>query len=694
MSSADTMRETPYPRLFSPFTIKNVTFKNRIISAPQSMNNLATPEGYLTLGAAVHYGWKARGGAAVVTTGEARISMKNGSGHSNQINLCDEVTLRSLNQFSDFLHVYGAKVSIELSHSGQWALPQYNNGSNPIGPSAKIMPNGNQCEEMTEEDMNEVADCFARIAVMAKRGGADMVNIHGGHSWLLSQFISPLENRRTDRYGGSLENRARFPLMVLERVRSAVGPDFLIEYRISTSELIKGGMEVDEAVEFARMIEDKIDILQCSVGSRRNAVSRGVMHPLHFMPPACNLYAAEAMKRGGIRVPIATVGGINDPEVAERILQEGKADFVAMARSFVADPDWGEKARAGKAEDIRPCIRCFRCGDIGGGRVNSGATVILQDFKKATRHIECSVNPTHGRAWMEPHFPSNGKHLRIVVVGGGPAGIQAALEASRRGHAVTLYEKAPRLGGQLLQADGVPFKTDLVRYRAYLARQVEKSSITLHLGTEASPADIRAERPDAVIVAVGAEPSIPPLPGRELPHVISALDLHENMDSLGKRVVIVGGGLIGCEAALQLIDRGHDVELVEMSDMLAAESTFTDRLLTVHYLEHEYHYERAMHMERETPRERPVRIRLNTRCMEIREDGVLVCDEDGSPALLPADAVILSTGMKPRAALRDSFLGCAYDVIPVGDCVRASNLQHANVTGYDAILNLSTRPAF
>ena len=682
-----------YPHLFAPITIGSQVFKNRIISAPQSMNNLVTPEGYFTLDAAIHYGCKAKGGAAMITTGEARISLLNGSGHSNQINLCDETTLRSLNQFSDFLHIYGAKVCIELSHSGQWALPQYNGGRNPMGPSAKTMPNGNICEEMTEEDMDYVAGCFAQTAVMAKRGGADMVNIHGGHSWLLSQFVSPLENQRKDKYGGSLENRARFPIMVLDRVRQAVGRDFLIEYRISTSELIEGGMEVDESVEFVKMIEDKIDIIQCSVGSRRNSVSRGVMHPVHFMPQGCNVYAAEAMKKAGIKIPVATVGGINDPELAERILAEGKADLIAMARSFVADPNWGEKARAGKAEDIRPCIRCMRCADIGGGRVNTGTKVILQDFKTATRHIECSVNPNHGRAWMEPHLQTTGIPKKLVVVGGGPAGIQAAVTASKMGHEVVLYERSGRLGGQLVHADDVDFKHDMVRYREYLVRQAGKSGVTIHLNTEATPERVRLDNPDAIIVAVGAESAVPPIPGVNGKNVMTALDYRAHIGEVGQTVAIVGGGMVGCETALQLAREGREVELIEMTDMLAADSTFTERLLTLHYLEHDYDPSTAMHLHETDGIKTRVRQHMNTRCLEITPEGVKVAGPDGEKTLR-ADTVILAAGMRSRAQIRDSFYGVAYDVIPVGDCVRPGNLYKANRSGYDAALNLSTREVF
>lgn len=233
--------EELYPHLFSPYTIKKTTFKNRIFAAPQAMFPLITPDAQLTMDYVAYYGNKARGGAAVVTTNEAIIDPINGHGHNNQYSLLDENALRLMGQFTDYLKTYGAYLSPEITHCGDWSQPEYQNGADPIGPMDKIMPNGNHVRAMTEEDMDRVADCFAKAALMAKRGGCEMCMIHGGHSWLLSQFISPVENQRKDKYGGSLENRARFPIMVLDRIRQTVGDDFIIEYRMSVREMNVGG---------------------------------------------------------------------------------------------------------------------------------------------------------------------------------------------------------------------------------------------------------------------------------------------------------------------------------------------------------------------------------------------------------------------------------------------------------------------
>lgn len=666
--------EELYPHLFSPYTIKKTTFKNRIFAAPQAMFPLITPDAQLTMDYVAYYGNKARGGAAVVTTNEAIIDPINGHGHNNQYSLLDENALRLMGQFTDYLKTYGAYLSPEITHCGDWSQPEYQNGADPIGPMDKIMPNGNHVRAMTEEDMDRVADCFAKAALMAKRGGCEMCMIHGGHSWLLSQFISPVENQRKDKYGGSLENRARFPIMVLDRIRQTVGDDFIIEYRMSVREMnVGGGMEPDEAVEFVKMIQDKIDIIHCSTGARRNAFSRGVMHPTRFFPAGCNVELAEAMKKGGVKIPVTAIGSINDPALAERIIAEGKADFISMARSFIADPDWAEKARAGKGDDICPCIRCLRCLDVGAGRAHTSTDVVMQDFKTSTRHLECAVNPLHGRVWALSYYPERECSKRVVVVGGGPAGMQAALTAAQHGFVTTLFEASDRLGGQLKHGDGIDFKNFLNQYRDWLVRQVTKANIDIRLNTKATREMVAKENPDVVVVAVGADPIIPDIPGVTLPHVIPATETTVRRDEIGQNVVVIGGGMVGCECALELGRAGKHVTLIQRSDLLAKDGTFTERMHTIKFMEE------------------VANVSLNTTPVEITETEVKAIDQDGLEKSFPADTVIIAAGMKARAEERDSFWGTAFDVINVGDCKKPSTLQHATRTGFDAIFGITTR---
>lgn len=666
------MYASHYPHLFSPYTIKNTTFKNRIFIAPAGMNHVITPDSLPRHDAAVSYGARARSGAAAITLNETLNDTLYARAHDCQFDINNQGILYPFQQIVDYTHFHDSKISIELTHVGEWALPQYIGGRTPKGPSACILPNGVQVEEMTEDDMPFYIDGFVRAAVMAKRAGFDMVMVHGGHGWLLDQFLSPLDNHRTDKFGGSLENRARFPMMVLDAIRKAIGPDMLIDYRISVTEATEGGLRPEESIEFIKMIEDKIDIIQCSVGCRRDARTRGIMHPTHFLPNGCNAYLAEMVKKSGVKIPVTAIGAINDPEIAEQLLADGVCDFVAMVRSVIADPLWGEKARAGKADDIRPCIKCLHCLDTAAGRVGV-SKVVAQDFNTASRRTECSVNPEWGREHMIHYYhdASCTDHKKVVVVGGGPAGIHAALESAKKGNEVILFEKTDTLGGQFTFANcGITFKRDAKRYLDYLVRQVNKAPIDLRLNTEATPEMVEAEHADVVIVAVGASPFTPDIPGKELSHVIHAVDALPVADTLGQRVVVIGGGMVGCESGLHLAQLGREVTILEMGSDLIPDGLFTERLATL------------------TNLELVTTTYCNTRCTKITKEGVYALNEQGEEDFFPADSVVMATGMRPNKELSASFLNTAFDVVAVGDCVKIGNLVGAVRTGFDAGMRL------
>ena len=341
---------------------------------------------------AISYGARAKGGAGVVTLNESLNDTIFGKAHDSQLDMTNELILRSFQQFTDYIHFFNAKASMELNHPGKWANPDYIK-RNPKGTSAMTTPGGTHVEEINEEDMHFFIDGFVHSALTAKRAGFDMCLLHAGHGWFIHQFLSPLDNKRTDEYGGSLENRARFPIRIIEAIRRAVGEEFIIEMRLSITELTEGGTQVGDAIEFVKMVEDKIDIVHCSVGTHTNPATRAITHPTYFLESGCNVHLAEAMKKSGVKIPVTAIGAINDPELAERIIAEGKADFVAMVRSFISDQDWAEKARAGRAEEIRPCLKCLHCLDTVAGHValTSAGT---QDCSKDSRRMECSVNPT------------------------------------------------------------------------------------------------------------------------------------------------------------------------------------------------------------------------------------------------------------------------------------------------------------
>ena len=644
---------TKYPHIFSPITIGGVTFKNRIWSAPAGAHLLYGKEGYPNDHVVAYYANKAKGGSANITVSAQNMDIyqEYDNVHAHE-NIFDSENHRFWNQLTDAIHFYGAKASLEL-------LGFSYHGRNYKGELVSYSVNGEEGTQILDRAaMESIASLYADAAENALKCGFDMLLIHGGHGLILSQMLSPKFNTRTDEFGGCLENRAKVPMMILDAIRARVGKKLLIEYRISGSEL--GGEECftpDDCVAFLEMVQDKIDIAHVSAGSFFTDTEH-IMHPNNFLLPGHNTYLAEYVKKSGkIHIPVLTLGAYQQPEDIEKALAEGKADLVAMARGTIADAALVNKARKGKEDEIIPCIKCFHC----------------LDYRRAAT-FGCSVNPTVGREARLPLLiPPKEETKRVVVIGGGPAGMEAALTAKKRGHEVILLEKSDRLGGKLNFSRQVPFKRDLCKFMDYLIHMVEKTGVEVRLNTEATVELVESLEPDAVLAAVGAQALVPPIPGVEGKNVITAEEAYRKIkagEDIGQRIAVLGGGDVGCETAVYLAqEAGKKVSLVEMTDTLAAASCAIPRTAITKEME------------------RCVDAHTGARCTGITQEGITYVDAQGEHSI-PADTVVLSAGMVPRKAQAEAFRGIAGEFFPIGDCVKANNVRTAVRTGYDSAIQL------
>lgn len=653
-----------YPHLFEPmFVGKNkVRFNNRALMAP--IGSIATGGGEMSDGRISQNGIDQcmnyiRGGFSTVAL---PMEVPIDGGHEHMFNLnpktCNQMEFHLLQRS---VHAYRGLTFAELLHCGPFVnLPDY-----PRLGADTYVTNGYPVKAATLEDMKGICDLFAQYAVWAKIARFDGLMIHMAHGWLFNQFLSPLTNHRTDEFGGSVENRCRFPMMVLKAIRDAVGDDLLIELRLNGNDEVEGGILPEDAAQQVLILQEYADMIHITCGHRVDALSRPKQHPSNFFPMAHNAYASEIVKNTpGVKIPIGVVGAIYTPEIAEEVLAKGQADYILMARSAMADPEIIKKAKEGREDDIRPCLRCNYCMDHGR---REALTTELHLLSHPSYDRHCATNPLAFQSLSKRSFPPAERVKNIAVVGGGVAGMEAALAAADRGHNVTIFEKTDKLGGQALLSDVMWFKKEMKRFHEYLEHQVGKrQNITVKLNTEATPAIIEELDPDAVIVAVGAEQIVPKIPGVE--KAVMSFDVfgHEE-EKIGHKVAIVGGGDIGVELGIHLNQLGHECTIVEMGHYIAPKAQLTERISYLEWLEQE-----------------KVITMVDTKCVEINDQGAIIEDADGNQSLLEADTVIIAVGTKSLVEERDKFIDTAFDVINVGDCVKASSIVHAVHTGFDA----------
>lgn len=637
-----------FPALCQPLRLRGLTLSNRMAAAPMGYPEL-TAEGLLTQDAIAFYELRAKGGAALITVGEAVVHYATGRSHGRSINLSHPDVLAGLTQLARAIRRHGAAASIELAHGGKFSavdsLPgERHRDKMKYGPVDEVMPDGSRVIAMPREMIAEIVESYGKAAALVKRAGFDMLLVHAGHGWLLEQFYSPATNTRTDEYGGSRPNRARLMLEVLDAIRAAVGPDFPIELRISAEESFPGGYDLREAIELAKLVEDKIDLLHVSAGSNEDSFYE--THPSMYMERGCNVrFAAEIKKH--IRIPVATIGALNEPDMLEEIIESGKADVVTMGRALLADPELPRKVIQNRTDEILRCMRCFTC--------------LAERMQTQTRI--CALNPLIGREY-ESMFqrPATAKK-RVLVAGGGVGGMEAAITAAQRGHQVLLCERSRELGGAILGDKYIPFKHDAYAAARTLARRMALAGVEVRLNTEVTPQFIRAWEPDCLIVAVGGSPIVP-FTG---PNVFLASDLKGKLP--GKRIAVLGGGLVGCETAVYCAMQGAEVTVVEMAAEVARDANARQRPALLKEL------------ERTT-------VRCGLRGLRAAPEGLVCADADGREELIEADAIVLAAGQKPNRAAADALRNTAPEVRLLGDCLKASTLREAIFQGYHAGLDV------
>lgn len=625
--------------------------RNRIISAPMTFPIL-TADGCLTPEAIAFYELRAKGGAAVVTVSELIVHSATGKYYPVQVLLDAPNAKDSLATAARAIKRHGAIPSMELSHGGKYALTDKTKIPVSYGPSDEILDGIQIAREMPPEVINEIIESYGKAASLCKAAGFEMLLIHAGHGWLLQQFLSPSTNKRTDKYGGSLRNRARLTLEVIDKVRSVVGPKFPLELRISAEEYLEDGYPFDEAIQYAKFVENKIDLLQVSTGAHKGSFDK--THPSGFMERGVNVHYAEQIKKH-INIPVATIGALNEPEMMDDIIATGKADVVEMARALLADPYLPQKAFMGKDDEIVRCCRCFACM---GERVTTGLRI-------------CALNPVIGSEYEVNFTSTASKPKKVLIAGGGPGGMQTAITAAERGHTVILCEKTGKLGGTLNSAQGIPFKKDLYGYIATKALQMEKAGVEVRLNTEITPDVVESIKPDVLVIAVGSEPIIPPLPGIDSSKVIIANYLPDKFDQVGHKIVVLGGGLAGCETALYLAQQGRDVTIVEMLDDVCLDANPRYRPLILDQLK------------------KHVTCKTNLQGVRVTEKGLVCADKKGAETLLEADTIICAVGQHSLRDVVEKIYNTAPEVIEIGDCVRPGCVTDAVFRGYWAALDIN-----
>lgn len=637
--------------LFLSKKINNCEIPNRLVVTAMVANYCNT-DGTATDKYIAYHEAKAKGGWGLIITEDYAIN-EHAMGYERIAGLWNDAQIESHKRLTDTIHKYDSKIFAQIYHAGRQTCNFVNGGVQPVAPSAIPCPWLRELpRELKKSEIKQIVSDFGDTALRAKKAGFDGVEIHAGHGYLLAEFLSPYSNKRTDEYGGCLDNRARIVKEVIENIRSKVGEEFPVIIRFSGDETVEGGRDMSESRVLAKLFEEwGVDGLHVSSGAYGN-YNKGIVSTM-YIPHAWTTEFANEIKKI-VNIPVITANRINDPRMADNILEMGKADFIGMGRGSLADPELPNKAKNGDFTSIRYCIGCLQ------GCVNK----LLEG-----EGITCLVNPTLGRD-LEIDYKKTTEPKKVCVIGGGPGGLEAARAAALKGHDVELYEKRDFLGGQFKAAAYPPCKGELSTYVSWISGELDKLNVNVHLNTEVTKELINEKKADYIIVATGGNPIVPPIKGVNKNHVCTAEDMLLGKIQPGDNIVVAGGGEVGGETAAHLAMQERKVTIVEMQpdilNELDAMSTLQLKSILDRY---------------------GVDIKTNTKVVEILDDGVVV-DNGNETFTINADTIVLGLGYRPNNALVEDLKELDATVIVIGGAIKTSNALVAIREGFDVGISI------
>jgi len=658
-----------YPHIFSPLTVKNMTIKNRIVMMPMG-TNYGEQNGEMSFLHINYYEQRAKGGTGLIIVENASIDSPQGSNGTTQLRIDHDNYLPRLFKFCENIHRYGTKIAIQINHAGASAISSRIN-MQPVSASDIPSKEGGEIPRpLSREEILHIVKKYGEAAKRAQTAGFDAVEIHAGHSYLISQFLSPITNKRTDEFGGSVENRTRFCRMVIDEVRKQVGPFFPIMLRLSADELMEGGNTLDDTLEYLDYLQEEVDIFDVSCG-----LNGSIQYQIdaNYLPDGWRSYMAKAVKEK-FNKPCISMGNIRDPKVAERILADGDADLIGMGRGLIADPAWVNKVATGHECDLRKCISC----NVGcaGNRIG------------VNRPIRCTVNPSvlEGDVYKKLHV---NKNCNVVVIGGGTAGLEAACTAAEVGCNTFLLEKGSELGGLASLISKIPAKNRLADFPHYLMHRAEQlENLYIFTNTEGTPENIRKFHPNIIVSSTGSAPLLPPIAGlkdridNEDYNIYSILGMINHINDFpkdleGKKVVVVGGGAVGLDVVEFFADRNADISIVEMMDQIGRDLDPVSKNDT-----------KAM------MKKHNVHQLTKTALLEVKDSSFLV-KGDGEPYELPFEYGFVCLGMRAQGqlyqSLAEEFSSEDVEIMNIGDSQRARRIIDGTQEGRNILTILEQR---